>query len=82
MKDIFVYRLANVAVTNGIAWLDFLRLAAVDIEKNGDHEAVSQARTSDGRADADDVKAGANESTDGKVSGRIEIDLGQSKSIQ
>ena len=33
MKNIFVDRLANVAVTNGTAWLDSLRLAAVDIEK-------------------------------------------------
>jgi hypothetical protein len=33
MKDIFVDRLGNIAVTNGIARLDFLRLAAVDTEK-------------------------------------------------
>jgi hypothetical protein len=33
MKDVFVDRLGNIAVTNGIARLDFLRLASVDTEK-------------------------------------------------
>jgi len=33
MKDFFVDRLGNISITNGVARLDFQRVAAIDTEK-------------------------------------------------